>query len=74
MLRFTSDQIAFAQSKRGAMGRAEAIEFLKALDLRMSVGHWSAGDFFDRFAPVGYHSDDARRELFEFDEAKRRLR
>jgi xylose isomerase len=25
----------------------------------MSVGHWSAGDFCDRFAPPGYHSDDA---------------
>jgi len=24
----------------------------------MSVGHWSAGDFCDRFAPPGYHSDD----------------
>jgi xylose isomerase len=28
------------------------------MDVRMSVGHWSAGDFCDRFAPPGYHSDD----------------
>jgi xylose isomerase len=40
------------------MGRDESIAFLKALDIRMSVGHWSAGDFCDRFAPPGYHSDD----------------
>jgi xylose isomerase len=60
MPRFTPDQIAFAVGTRVPMGRAEAIEFLKALDIRMSVGHWSAGDFFDRFAPVGYHSDDPR--------------
>jgi xylose isomerase len=58
MSRFTADQLAFAASKPGYMGRAEAIEFLKTMDIRMSVGHWSAGDFCDRFAPPGYHSDD----------------
>jgi len=66
MPRFTPDQVRIALSKTGAMGRAEAIEFLKALDVRMSVGHWSAGDFCDRFAPPGYHSDDpAFRNDFE---------
>jgi L-rhamnose isomerase len=58
MPRFTPDQVRFALSKAGVMGRAEAIEFLKALDIKMSVGHWSAGDFCDRFAPLGYHSND----------------
>lgn len=58
MARFTPDQLAFAQSRKGYLGRAEAIEFLKTMDIRMSVGHWSAGDFCDRFAPPGYHSDD----------------
>ena len=57
-MRFTSEQLAFAASKRAYMGRAESIEFLKTMDIRMSVGHWSAGDFCDRFAPAGYHSDD----------------
>jgi len=66
MPRFSPDQVRFALSKTGAMGRAEAIEFLKELDIRMSVGHWSAGDFCDRFAPPGYHSDDpAFRNDFE---------
>jgi len=58
MPRFTAEQVGIALSKTGAMGRAESIEFLKALDIRMSVGHWSAGDFCDRFAPPGYHSND----------------
>jgi len=58
MARFTSDQLAFAAKKTAYMGRDESIEFLKALNIRHSVGHWSAGDFCDRFAPPGYHSDD----------------
>jgi len=62
MSRFTRDQLAFAASKRAYMGRDEAIDFLRQMDLRMSVGHWSAGDFCDRFAPPGYHSDDAAFE------------
>jgi len=58
MMRFTADQMAFAARRSGYLGRAESIEFLKTMDIRMSVGHWSAGDFCDRFAPPGYHSDD----------------
>jgi xylose isomerase len=58
MARFTSDQLAFAAGKKAYMGRAESIEFMKALHIKHSVGHWSAGDFCDRFAPPGYHSDD----------------
>ncbi len=58
MSRFTEDQIAHAASFQTPLDRERAIEFLKALDIKMSVGHWSAGDFVDRFAPVGYRSDD----------------
>ena len=58
MARFTSDQLAFAAKKKAYMGRDESIEFLNALNVRHSVGHWSAGDFCDRCAPPGYHSDD----------------
>ena len=58
MSRFSDDQLDFAEALETPLDRAPAIEFLKALDIKMSVGHWSAGDFFDRFAPVGYHSDD----------------
>ena len=58
MPRFTPDQVALAESLKGPLDRPRAIEFLKALDIRISVGHWSAGDFVDRFAPPGYHSDD----------------
>src|SRR6476469_2583082 len=55
---FSNDQLAFAASKKAYMGRDESIEFLKTMNIRHSVGHWSAGDFCDRFAPPGYHSDD----------------
>ena len=58
MPRFTADQLGFAASKKAFLARAEALEFLRAMDIRHSVGHWSAGDFCDRFAPPGYHSDD----------------
>ncbi|HEY3885770.1 MAG TPA: TIM barrel protein [Vicinamibacterales bacterium] len=66
MPRFSSDQLTFAASKTKYMGREESIEFLKTMHIKMSVGHWSAGDFCDRFAPPGYHSDDpAFRSDFE---------
>jgi len=59
MTRFTDDHLAYARSCKTPLDRAAAIAFLKELDIRMSVGHWSAGEFFDRFAPVGYNSDNA---------------
>lgn len=62
MGRFTEEQLGFAASKDRYMGRDESIDFLKAMNIRMSVGHWSAGDFCDRFAPPGYHSDDSAFE------------
>ncbi len=58
MSRFTADQLGYARSLKTPLDRLRAIEFLKTLDIKMSVGHWSAGEFFDRFAPVGYNSDN----------------
>ena len=58
MTRFSDDQLAFAASRSGYLDRAQSIEFLTSMDIRMSVGHWSAGDFCDRFAPPGYHSNE----------------
>jgi len=60
MPRFSNDQTASACSLPTPLGRAAAVEFLKAMDIRMSVGHWSAGDFVDRFAPLGYNSDNPK--------------
>jgi L-rhamnose isomerase len=58
MARFTDSQLAFAKTKAGYLDRDAAIEFLRTMDIKMSVGHWSAGDFCDRFAPPGYRSND----------------
>src|SRR5262245_35964671 len=58
MFRFTAEQFAFAASRHGYLDRHAALEFLRVMDIRMSVGHWSPCDFCDRFAPPGYHSDD----------------
>ena len=59
MPRFTPDQMAFAATKQRYLARDEAIDFLRRMDIKFSVGHWSAGDFCDRFAPPGYNSNDA---------------
>jgi len=56
--RFSSEQLAYAAGLSGYLDRAASLAFLKTMDIRMAVGHWSAGDFCDRFAPPGYHSDD----------------
>jgi xylose isomerase len=58
MTHFTKDQLAYARRQTGYLDRARALEFLRTMEIKMSVGHWSAGDFCDRFAPPGYHSDD----------------
>ena len=58
MTRFSADQLAYAASRTGYLDRQASIEFLRTMNIKMSVGHWSAGDFCDRFAPPGYHSDD----------------
>ncbi len=59
MPRFSPDQITTALSTHAPLDGPASVRFLQAMDIKMSVGHWSAGDFFDRFAPVGYHTDDA---------------
>lgn len=33
-------------------------EFFRTYDIRFAAGHWCAGEFFDRFCPVGYNAND----------------
>ena len=66
MSRFSPDQLAYARKLSGYLDRQASIDFLSRMQIKMSAGHWSAGDFCDRFAPPGYHSDDpAFRNDFE---------
>jgi hypothetical protein len=51
MTRFSADQLAYAATRTSYLDRERAREFLRTMDIGMSVGHWSAGDFCDRFAP-----------------------
>ena len=32
--------------------------FLAEYGIRFAAGHWCAGEFFDRFCPAGYNSDN----------------
>ncbi len=52
MTRFSRDQLAFARSQTAYLDRARSIEFLKQMDIKMSVGHWSAGDFCRPLCPA----------------------
>ncbi|MCW5945401.1 MAG: TIM barrel protein [Fimbriimonadales bacterium] len=33
-------------------------EFIQDFGIHFAAGHWCAGEFFDRFCPVGYNSND----------------
>jgi L-rhamnose isomerase len=44
---------------RGYLEGDRLEQFFEEFDIKFSAGHWSAGDFFDRFAPVGYNSNDS---------------
>lgn len=43
---------------RGYLKGKKVDEFFKVFDINFAAGHWCAGDFADRFAPVGYLSGD----------------
>lgn len=34
-------------------------DFINTFEIKFAAGHWCAGEFFDRFCPVGYNSDKA---------------
>lgn len=33
-------------------------QFIRDFNIQFAAGHWCAGEFFDRFCPVGYNSDN----------------
>lgn len=41
----------------GYLEGASVDEFVRDFHINFAAGHWCAGEFFDRFCPVGYNSD-----------------
>lgn len=57
-MNLSSAKIALLDSKYdGYLEGARVDSFLDDFGVKFSAGHWAAGEFFDRFCPVGYNSD-----------------
>lgn len=55
----TPEKLASLDSKyAGYLEGARVDELFADFDIRFAAGHWCAGEFFDRFCPVGYNSND----------------
>lgn len=42
---------------KGYLEGKKVDEFFDEFGIKFAAGHWAAGDFCDRFSPVGYNSD-----------------
>ncbi len=53
------DKLALLSSKYGGYLEGSLVDDLfRDFGVNFSAGHWAAGEFFDRFCPVGYNSND----------------
>ncbi len=53
----TPDKLAKLESEYKGYLEGEIVnQFLKEFGVNFSAGHWCAGEFYDRFCPVGYNS------------------
>jgi xylose isomerase len=54
----TPSNLATLDSEYSGYLEGDRVDRLFAdFDIRFAAGHWCAGEFFDRFCPVGYNSD-----------------
>lgn len=57
-VKVTSDTLASLDERfSGYLEGAKVDEFLEWFEIPFAAGHWCAGEFFDRFCPIGYNSD-----------------
>lgn len=49
---------AIATNYAGYLEGERVDQLFAEFDIRFAAGHWCAGEFFDRFCPVGYNSDN----------------
>lgn len=55
----SADKLAKLDNEFRGYLEGDAIQrFLAEFDINFSAGHWCAGEFFDRFCPVGYNSNN----------------
>jgi xylose isomerase len=53
------DGLSSVAANYGGYLEGERVDQLFAeFDIRFAAGHWCAGEFFDRFCPIGYNSDN----------------
>ena len=55
----SADKLALLDSKYAGYLEGPLVDDLfRDFGVNFSAGHWAAGEFFDRFCPVGYNSDN----------------
>lgn len=58
-MKVESTNLALLETKySGYLEGALVDEFILEYGIKFAAGHWCAGEFFDRFCPIGYNSDD----------------
>ncbi len=57
-MHITPDKLAQLETKySGYLEGAEVDALIRDFGIKFAAGHWAAGEFFDRFCPVGYNSN-----------------
>ncbi len=58
-MKITNENLALLSSKYDGYLEGELVdEFVKDYEINFAAGHWCAGEFFDRFCPIGYNSNN----------------
>lgn len=57
-MKFDTDRLARLGEFDGYVEGKAVEELFHLFEIRFAAGHWCAGEFFDRFCPVGYNSDN----------------